>query len=175
MTFLENYRYEVLQSRRTRRTRALFWAKVLSLMLMILFAVTLRSEPQLRQALTSAAMETAMKVAGRVAQPQAAPGPLMPDATGRVPDPSQMMRYLPTLMDGMDKETQGFAEETTPATERIRINRPEPAGDRSTGFKRVLAPTAAPRTRPSRDGQIRDTQAAADALQNLMKDFKVGQ
>ena len=175
MTFSENYRYEVLQSRRTRRTRALFWAKVLSLLLMILVAVTMRSEPHLRQALTSAAMEAAMNVAGKVTQAQAEPSASVPDDMDRVPDPSQMMRYLPTLMDSMAEETKVLREETDRAPQGIKINRPGVAQDSGTGFKRVLAPTAERQTRPSRDGQIKDTQAAADALQNLMKDFKVGQ
>ncbi|MGC1503094.1 MAG: hypothetical protein WA782_03035 [Sulfitobacter sp.] len=65
MSFRDIYSNEVLESRRTRSQRARFWGKIVSILLMLTVAVTLRTEPQLRGALISAAMAGAMHVTGR--------------------------------------------------------------------------------------------------------------
>jgi hypothetical protein len=65
MSFRDTYSNEVLESRRTRSQRARFWGKVVSIVLMVTVAVTLRTEPQLRSALVSAAMAGVMQVTGR--------------------------------------------------------------------------------------------------------------
>lgn len=65
MSFRDIYSNEVLESRRARSQRARFWGKVVSIVLMLTVAVTLRTEPQLRSALVSAAMAGALQVTGR--------------------------------------------------------------------------------------------------------------
>lgn len=65
MSFRDVYSNEVLESRRARSQRARFWGKVVSIVLMLTVAVTLRTEPQLRGALVSAAMAGAMQLTGR--------------------------------------------------------------------------------------------------------------
>ncbi|WP_386625464.1 hypothetical protein [Sulfitobacter geojensis] len=65
MSFRDIYSNEVLESRLARSQRARFWGKVVSIVLMLTVAVTLRTEPQLRSALVSAAMAGAMQVTGR--------------------------------------------------------------------------------------------------------------
>ncbi|MCX7558947.1 hypothetical protein OS190_05155 [Sulfitobacter sp. F26204] len=72
MSFAETYGQQVLESRRTRSQRAHLGAKIVSLLLMLLVAVTLRTEPELRSALLEAAMEAAMKATGRDRPPPAA-------------------------------------------------------------------------------------------------------
>lgn len=62
MSFRDVYSNEVLESRRARSQRARFWGKVVSIVLMLTVAVTLRTEPQLRSALVSAAMAGALQV-----------------------------------------------------------------------------------------------------------------
>ena len=64
MTFRETYRSEVNESRRDRSRRACFWAKVVSIVLMVTIGATLRAEPQLRAALASVAMNTVLRLAG---------------------------------------------------------------------------------------------------------------
>ena len=61
--FNEIYQTEVLQSRRDRSRRAFFWAKLLSLALMLTIGATLRSEPELRRALANAGMDAVMAMA----------------------------------------------------------------------------------------------------------------
>lgn len=69
MSFSDVYANEVLESRRTRSDRARFWAKIVSFLLMITVAVTLRSDPQLRVALISAAMNGVSNVMGTAQGP----------------------------------------------------------------------------------------------------------
>ena len=64
MSFSETYRAEVLQSRRDRSRRAFFWSRILGLVLMITIAVALRTEPDLRRAISSAAMDGVARLAG---------------------------------------------------------------------------------------------------------------
>lgn len=65
MSFAETYAEERLESRRIRAERARFWAKCVSLILMLTVALALRSEPQLRQALMSAGVDGIAALAGQ--------------------------------------------------------------------------------------------------------------
>ena len=64
MGFADTYREEVLQSRRIRSRRVLFWSRIVGLALVILIAAILRAEPDLRRALLTAGMNTAARVTG---------------------------------------------------------------------------------------------------------------
>ncbi|APE42768.1 hypothetical protein BOO69_04510 [Sulfitobacter alexandrii] len=74
MEFAETYRQEVLRSRQDRARRALFWSRVLGLVLMLTVAAVLRAEPELRRALATAGTDAILAVAGR----QASAGPGQP-------------------------------------------------------------------------------------------------
>ncbi len=116
MSFREIYANEVLEQRRTRAQRARFWGKVVSLVLMLTIAVTLRTEPQLRRALISAAMAGAMQVTGRS----------VPAATPDLPERFQ------DGFQAMSARTPAPAN-STGIRDRIKVNRPGAA----------LAPTPA--------------------------------
>jgi len=75
MGFSETYRHEVLQSRRDRSRRALFWSRILGIVLMLTIAAILRAEPDLRRALTTAGSDAILAMMGRDAAstPQATP------------------------------------------------------------------------------------------------------
>lgn len=118
MSFREIYANEVLEQRRTRAQRARFWGKVVSLVLMLTIAVTLRTEPQLRRALISAAMAGAMQVTGRS----------VPAATPDLPERFQ------DGFQAMSARTPAPAPaNSTGIRDRIKVNRPGAA----------LAPTPA--------------------------------
>lgn len=72
MDFRRTYHAEVLQSRRDRARRAIFWSRATGVLLMITVAATLRSEPELRRVLADAGINAMLKVTGRVAAPQLA-------------------------------------------------------------------------------------------------------
>ncbi|MDD9719981.1 hypothetical protein PVW51_04725 [Sulfitobacter sp. PR48] len=78
MDFFETYRHEVLQSRRDRSRRALFWSRILGIVLMLTIAAILRAEPDLRRALTTAGSDAILAMMGRdaAATPQASPAVL---------------------------------------------------------------------------------------------------
>lgn len=57
MSFSDTYRHEVYLSRKDRSRRALFWAKVISFVLMVTIGATLRAEPELRRVLMDAGMD----------------------------------------------------------------------------------------------------------------------
>ena len=81
MSFAETYKHETLQSRRDRSRRAMFWARVLGLMLMLTIGAILRSEPQLRQDLMNAGINGILKLTKRD-QPQIAGSPLPTNTQG---------------------------------------------------------------------------------------------
>lgn len=120
MSFREIYANEVLEQRRTRAQRARFWGKVVSLVLMLTIAVTLRTEPQLRRALISAAMAGAMQVTGR-SVPAATP-----DLPERFQDGFQAMSARTPAPAPAPANSTGIRD-------RIKVNRPGAA----------LAPTPA--------------------------------
>ncbi|MFY0646769.1 hypothetical protein [Sulfitobacter geojensis] len=104
MSFRDVYSNEVLESRRARSQRARFWGKVVSIVLMLTVAVTLRTEPQLRSALVSAAMAGAMQVTGRSVP---ATSPDFTAASANTPPPASGTRVR----------------------DRIKINRPGSGAD----------------------------------------------
>lgn len=65
MSFSDTYGQEVIESRRIRSERARFWAKLVGILLMLLVAVTMRSEPELRTALVGGAVERIMAMRGQ--------------------------------------------------------------------------------------------------------------
>jgi hypothetical protein len=67
MGFTDTYREHVIACRRDRARRAIFISRVLGIMLMVTLGFALRSEPQLRSALLSAAMDVMEKSRGAVA------------------------------------------------------------------------------------------------------------
>lgn len=74
--FREIYRTEVLQSRRDRSRRAFFWARITGLTLLLTIGATLRSEPELRNAIAGAGMDAVMLIAGRSSTaPRVSPEP----------------------------------------------------------------------------------------------------
>jgi len=81
MSFAETYKHEILQSRRDRSRRSMFWARILGLVLMLTIGAILRSEPQLRQGLMDAGIEAVLKLT-KQDQPQHAIAPLPTDAPG---------------------------------------------------------------------------------------------
>lgn len=78
MGFSETYRHEVLQSRRDRSRRALFWSRILGIVLMLTIAAILQAEPDLRRALTTAGSDAILAMMGRdaAATPHASPAAL---------------------------------------------------------------------------------------------------
>lgn len=111
MNFQATYQAEVLQSRRTRSQRAHFWAKVIGIVLMITIGATLRSEPQLRQAIMNAGMDGVMAVTGQE----------MPAAQGQSTYPADM-----AAMQGLLAEASRMQETTTPQnhpTDAVKVNR----------------------------------------------------
>ncbi|QFT57374.1 hypothetical protein FIU94_00945 [Sulfitobacter sp. THAF37] len=73
MNFAETYRHEVLQSRRDRSRRALFWSRILGIVLMLTIGAVLRAEPDLRRALATAGSDAILAMTGRAAAAPAAP------------------------------------------------------------------------------------------------------
>jgi len=63
MRFREIYRTEVLQSRRDRSRRALFWSRVTGIALMLTIGAALRADPALRTALMNAGMNAMLRIA----------------------------------------------------------------------------------------------------------------
>ncbi|MBD3664228.1 hypothetical protein [Sulfitobacter aestuariivivens] len=62
MTLAYTYREQVRVSRQDRSRRAFFWAKVVSFVLMITVAATLRADPELRRVLINAGMDAVSRV-----------------------------------------------------------------------------------------------------------------
>lgn len=72
MNHQDIYRDNVILSRRDRSRRALFWSRIVGIVLMLCIGVILRSEPQLRQDLMIAGMDAIAKVTGTKAGPSPA-------------------------------------------------------------------------------------------------------
>lgn len=75
MGFAETYHDAVVLSRRDRSRRAMFWARILGVVLMLTCAAILRAEPDLRRALTGAGMDAVTRLAGLQAAPERAEAP----------------------------------------------------------------------------------------------------
>ena len=115
MKFAETYRHEVIQSRRDRSRRALFWSRVLGIVLMLMIAAVLRSEPELRRALSTAGSDAILAMAGRVAAPAGVDLPKGADDTAvqisarprdrvKVNRPGSIRPVQPDLAGGVDTE-----------------------------------------------------------------------
>lgn len=57
MSFSDTYRHEVYLSRKDRARRALFWAKIVGLVLVVTIGATVRAEPELRRVFMTAGMD----------------------------------------------------------------------------------------------------------------------
>ena len=69
MNLADIYHHEVLQSRHDRSRRAFFWARIIGLALMLTIGATLRSEPELHNALARAGMDVIKMVAAQDKRP----------------------------------------------------------------------------------------------------------
>ncbi len=107
MAFEDIYRSEVLQSRRDRSRRSLFWARVLGIMLMLTIGLTLRSEPDLRRALMEAGMNGIARIAGRDSGTQVP----QPAALGGLRDRVKVNRHLGGATPPAANETQATADD----------------------------------------------------------------
>ena len=65
MEFSDTYRDQVLQSRKDRSRRAIFWSRIVGVVLMLTVGVILRSEPGLRADLANAGMDFIATVSGQ--------------------------------------------------------------------------------------------------------------
>lgn len=115
MTFKDIYGHEVLQSRRDRSRRALFWSRIVGIVLMLTVGVVLRSEPDLRQALMTAGMNGVARFADQESATTAAT-PTQVDhvpsvrQAGKPQDRLRVNRLMPeTQTDEPSHETQTSA------------------------------------------------------------------
>ncbi len=166
MSFGDTYKEEVLQSRRTRSQRAGFWAKVVSFVLMIVVAATLRSEPELRHALIAAGTDGVLSVTGRqsTSAPVSTPTAL-PHSAG-----------LEGLTRQIDQNgTTGLVAPfvTPPPENGIKINRLGRDGTAGPRFKSVTPINTAQDTAPQ-PTQDAEAQEAAETLGRLLQNFNVG-
>lgn len=111
MNYEDIYRDNVILSRRDRSRRALFWSRIVGVVLMLCIGVILRSEPQLRQDLMYAGMDAIAKVTGTKANPS--PAALQveaaaPQNTQRPRDRIKVNRYGAAAQD---QDVQGLAEQ----------------------------------------------------------------
>lgn len=178
MSFSDTYKEEVLQSRRTRSQRAGFWAKVVSFVLMIMVAATLRSEPELRQAVVAAGTDTVLKVTGRDAQTATSFSP-----SARLGQGTQ--QSSPAILDALSKQIEGVSKVgqiepfVKPQENRIKVNRGGQLNGNGPRFTSVLPRDASgdmQGTSPqSPSPQSPDAAEAANALGRMLKDFNIGQ
>ena len=75
MEFSDTYRDQVLQSRKDRSRRAIFWSRIVGVVLMLTVGVILRSEPGLRADLANAGMDFIATVSGQQDVASAAEAP----------------------------------------------------------------------------------------------------
>ena len=117
MRFRETYSEAVRDSRRIRAQRAGFWAKWASLALVITVGATLRSEPELRQALMNVGMDAVMAVSGQTPPP--------------APEGTDLQALL--------QQAQAFAPPPTDVAPRdaIRVNRPGLGVDGGSAIHRI--------------------------------------
>ena len=65
LDFSSTYRNQVLQSRQDRSRRAIFWSRIVGVLLMLTIGVILRSEPEIRADLTNAGMDFIARLSGQ--------------------------------------------------------------------------------------------------------------
>lgn len=134
MSFADTYGQEVIESRRIRSERARFWAKLVGFALMLLVAVTLRSEPELRSALVSAGVERLMALRGE-AQPDAGLAiPSQVSAPTSDGDANRVMELLERMQPGTigrnaaPPPPQGAGTVPNNQSAGIRVNRHSATG-----------------------------------------------
>lgn len=120
MNFANTYSEEVLQSRRDRSRRAFFWARVLSFVLMITFAATLRADPKLRNLLMESGMDAIAAIA-RVRDPQpdlaALAASVKPEASTTLPTSRiKVNRFGATAPTDAQSITQGSGDSLSAQT-----------------------------------------------------------
>ncbi|MEW9920820.1 hypothetical protein AB2B41_14495 [Marimonas sp. MJW-29] len=174
MSFAETYSEEVIETRRIRAQRARFWARIVSLMLMITVAATLHSEPRLRAALMTAAINGVMALTGGSFVPVTSPENLPEGAERTIADPDAVMKLLRELQPGNigDKPSPAPASPDSPVaapapTETIKVNRfgnnPEGSGPQ---FRKVGQPAA---EAPAGPASTTDPQSTTLDFENLLQ------
>lgn len=185
MSFAETYSHEVIETRRIRAQRARFWAKLISLLLMITVAAVLRSEPQLRTALMSAAVDgvtalrgtdtptpgtpvpTAQSPGTAMADPEAVLGLLRKMQPGKVPgtiDPAGQSQSGPVFGTSVPVEPSAQSEVPS-AGAGIKINRP--SGHSGPRFQRA-APRATAEPEPPTSSPTVDINAIANQIGKVL-------
>ena len=113
MTGDDTYLFELRKSRRIRSQRAMFWARITGVLLMILVAATFRIEPGLRIALTDTAVSGVLALTSTAVK---SPDPLPADpfASGRAAygDP-----------DLTPQDAAAHPEEASRPRDRVKVNR----------------------------------------------------
>ncbi len=162
MDFKDIYADEVLEARRDRSKRARFWAKIVSLVLVLTVASTLRSEPQLRLALMSAGVDGISALRGSS------------DSGG----PSFMKTWMANAQSQAQRQNriaEAQPEEVAPLRSKhtVKVNRHSFAkANPLSGIGPAAKGTA--QGRSSRGETIDDTAAMADQLGQAMGSMKVG-
>lgn len=141
MSFAEVYSEEVIETRRIRAQRARFWARIVSLLLMITVAATLHSEPRLRAALFSAAIDGLLSFNRTEAATFETSTPPLGNAPHPAADHEGLMELLKQLQPGnlgSAAPSQSAPEASAHPRDTVKVNRfgdspfgPEPS------FKRV--------------------------------------
>jgi len=174
MSFQDVYHNEVLVSRRTRSQRASFWAKILGVVLMIVIGATLRSEPQLRQALVTAGMDGVAAVSGQVQSSRTEPSAAA--QTFQLPDVSQMKAMLTQSKHAQAQYAQADIAVQTQVVARprdaVRVNRHGAPGGLKPRFQSSGSSTAM--ALPA-DLDTDAASAAAKDLSRLLQAMKPGQ
>lgn len=116
MEFAETYRHEVIASRRDRSRRALFWSRIVGIVLMLTVAAVLRAEPEFRKALTTAGSDAIIAMMGRH-------NPTAPQAGALSP---------PT--DAKEKTVQVSVR----PRDRVKVNRPDLRQTAQKGFGEAI-------------------------------------
>lgn len=190
MSFAETYNHEVIETRRIRAQRARFWAKLISLLLMITIAAVLRSEPQLRSALMGAAVDGVTALRGETASAQAAPIPSGQTPGMAMADPEAVLGLLRKIQPGQQAvgpvpgtadpampQSPGFLTRTPlPTDPTLQINTPQagsgikvnrPTGHSGPRFQRVQ-PHAATHPPPATQAPALDIKSIANQIGNAM-------
>ena len=163
MSFSDTYSQEVLHSRQVRSQRARFWAKIVSIALMITTAAVLHSEPQLRQAIMTAGMDGIMNLTGRTKP--------TPPASA-TPDFASLQALM---QQALAQPVQPQTSQPAHPRDAVRVNRPGYRQIQGVQFQRVPSAKHTMQSNPAHDAQAQETQSMADQLGRLLKDFRVGQ
>ncbi|KIN61916.1 hypothetical protein Z946_772 [Sulfitobacter noctilucicola] len=171
MTFSDIYSDEVYEARRDRAKRARFWAKVVSLMLVLTIGATLRSEPNLRLALMTAGMDGVLAVAGGAASDTGSGQPF--------DTPAFMAKMMQRAQDQAQRqaridEAQPQIAQATGSKNKVKVNRHSFGQDNGLGFTNPLANPAGSGSGFSRGAKMADTKDLAEQLGKSMEGMNVG-